>query len=63
MIGIFHKRLEVKAEFILILQNPEITINDTYLKLTELDKELNLGLVKIAPDLDDDGSSEVFISA
>ena len=58
----FPQAIGSKSRIYLNFAESEITINDTYLKLTELDKELNLGLVKIAPDLDDDGSSEVFIS-
>lgn len=56
----FPQAIGSKSRVNLDFNQSELSIHEAFLKLTELDESLNLGLVKIVPDFNKDGDYESF---
>lgn len=56
----FPQAIGSKSRIDIRFNQSEISINEAFLKLAELDRNLNLGLVKVAPDFDTGGDSKIF---
>lgn len=56
----FPQAIGSKSRVDIRFNQSEISINEAFLKLAELDRNLNLRLVKVAPDFDTGGDSKIF---
>lgn len=56
----FPQAIGSKSRIDIRFNQSEISINEAFLKLAELDTNLNLRLVKVTPDFDKGGDSEIF---
>lgn len=58
----FPRAINVESRLNLNLNETEWNVTEAFVMLEELDAQLELGLVKIAPDLAHDGDSQVFVA-
>lgn len=58
----FPQAIDVKSRITLDFSESGLSIPEAFAKLEELDARLDLGLVKVAPDLENDNDAQVFVA-
>ncbi|MGN1400422.1 MAG: hypothetical protein ACI4XL_02870 [Bacillus sp. (in: firmicutes)] len=58
----FPQAVGVESRLSLNFSESGLSIDEAFTTLEELDKKWNLGLIKVAPDLADDGDGQVFVA-